>query len=144
MYPVHNPYDTPKKVTYVDPWERRQKTKSCGNYTLRGQYLHNVLQSRRLEAMYKTDEMYQEYLRIYPMQTRVGVPKKLLDSWWNDKIRRVEGNWKSQYKTNRQYNIRSRGRDVCSIRTLDFEEEEFSALDIEMMLEEDFENAAIK
>ena len=57
--------------------------------------------------------------------------------WWDDTYRRVEGNWKSQYKVNRQYNIHNKGKNNKSIRK-DFSFEEFSLEEIDEMLLEDF------
>ena len=59
--------------------------------------------------------------------------------WWDDTYRRVEGNWKSQYKANRQYNIHKNGKNNKSIRK-DFSFGEFSLEEIDEMLLEDFLN----
>lgn len=51
--------------------------------------------------------------------------KKLEDSnnpypdWWDDTSRRIEGNWKSQYKVNRQYGIHKNTKNNKSIRRVD-------------------------
>ena len=68
--------------------------------------------------------------------------KKLEDSnnpypdWWDDTSRRVEGNWKSQYKTRKQYGIHKNIKNNSTIRKqLD---DEFSPEEIDEMLFEDF------
>lgn len=57
--------------------------------------------------------------------------------FWDDVTRRVEGNWKTQYKTNKQYNIHSSSKDNKSIRKDFYDEDTF---DIDELLEEDFMN----
>ena len=68
--------------------------------------------------------------------------KKLEDSnhpypdWWDDTSRRVEGNWKSQYKVNKQHNIHNNGKSDKTIRNIGFDD--FSQDEIDEMLYEDF------
>ncbi len=45
--------------------------------------------------------------------------------WWDDAHRRVEGNWKSQYKVNKQYGIHKNSKNAKSIRN--FKEVDFNS-----------------
>ncbi len=56
--------------------------------------------------------------------------------WWDDTHRRVEENWKSQYKVNKQYGIHKNSKDAKSIRN--FKEVDLNSNEIDDMLFEDF------
>ena len=89
--------------------------------------------------MFKYDADFAEY-RFKNILDHNNMP----ESWWDDKSRRTEGNWKSQYKVNRQYNIHTSMRDDCSIRKYAFTDvEDYTEAEIDAMLEEDFLQAAV-
>lgn len=140
MFVIINPNNVCKKEEnslWVRKWERRQRTKSCSGYSWRCQFFHNVNQARHLEAMYRSDEEYKAYFSSYNISPNVLDHSNLPESWWDEKSRRTEGNWKSQYKVNHQYNIHSNVKDSMSIRICEYEEE-YSLDDVDFMLEEDF------
>lgn len=58
--------------------------------------------------------------------------------WFDDSIRVVEGNWKSQYKVKSQHNIHNGGKTNKSIRK--YYEDDFTQDDIDDMLYNDFIN----
>ena len=102
----------------------------CGTY-----YHHQAPKNRKcvrkLDAMF--DSEYKEYHFKHLEDSNNPYP-----DWWDDAARRVEGNWKSQYKVNRQYNIHKNAKNNKSIRKDFFED--FSLEEIDDMLFEDFKN----
>jgi len=138
MYQVNNPTDKAeqydkerRKGRYWGEWPQ---TKSCSGYSWRGQNFHNVRQARRLDAMFRLDPDFKEY-GFKPILDMSNPPLK----WWDEKKRRAEGNWKSQYKANRQYNIHSKGKDNGTIRRVTGKGREvFSGEEIDSMLEAEF------
>lgn len=140
MYVVMNPSNICKKEER-SPWSirasRYQRPKSCSGYTWRHQYFHNVTRATRYEAMYRSDEEYKEYFKFYHISYNILDYKDLPESWWDEKARRTEGCWKSQYKVNRQYNIHSSVKDSMSIRSYEFEEP-YTAEEVDRMLEEEY------
>lgn len=140
MFVIINPSKICKKeekLSWYIKWKKHQRTKSCSGYSWRGQFFHNVNQARHLEAMYKSDEEYREYFNIYHISPNVLNRSNMPEYWWDEKERRTEGNWKSQYKVNRQYNIHTSEKTSRSIRTYKCEEE-YTMDDVDGMLEEDF------
>lgn len=138
MYPVYDPTEKAehhkkerRKGRYWGEWPQ---TKSCSGYAWRGQSFRNVRQARRMDSMFRWDPEFKEY-RFKPVLDRSNPPVK----WWDEKKRRAEGNWKSQYKTNRQYNIRNKSKDGNTIRRVAGTAEEFfSVEEIDGMLEKEF------
>lgn len=120
-------------------WKNRQRTKSCSGCTWRRQYFHNMTQARKMEAMLKNDPEYRAYCKEYHLSANVLDHTDIPHSWWDEKGRRTEGNWKSQSRADRQYNSHKRAKDSKTIRRYRFYEE-FSNEEIELMLEEDFLN----
>lgn len=138
MYPVYEPtvkiqqYKKVRRKGYY--WGEQQRTKSCCGYSWRGQNFHNVRQARKLDSMFRLDPDFKEY-GFKPILDMGNPPLK----WWDEKKRRTEGNWKSQYKTNRQYNIHSKGKDSGTIRRdVGMKGEDYSQEEIDSMLEEEF------
>lgn len=138
MYPVYDPsikVQQSKKEKVKDyHWYEQQRTKSCSGYSWRGQNFRNVRQARKLDSMFRYDPEFKKY-GFKPILDMSNPPLK----WWDEKKRRAEGNWKSQYKVNRQYNIHNNGRDNCTIRKYDKTSQgDFSYEEIDNMLEAEF------
>ena len=138
MYPVYNStikveqHSKERRIGYY--WGEQQRTKSCSGYSWRGQNFHNVRQARRLDSMFRFDPDFKEY-GFKPILDMSNPPLE----WWDEKKRRAEGNWKSQYKSNRQYNNHSKGKDSGTIRRVaGTKEGDFSREEIESMLEVEF------
>lgn len=138
MYPVYNltveVEQHKKKRRKGSYWGEWQRTKSCSGYSWRGQNFRNVRQARKLDSMFRLDPDFKGY-GFKPILDMSNPPLK----WWDEKKRRTEGNWKSQYKANRQYNIHSKGKDSGTIRRVArMEEGDFSQEEIDSMLEAEF------
>lgn len=70
-----------------------RRTPVEGIRKIRGGSSHKMPKTKRIFAMYANPE-YKDFNR--------GT-KKLIPSWWDDKFRHVEMNWKSQRKTRHQW-----------------------------------------
>ncbi len=119
--------DSEKRFYFRKRSKKQGRKKHSGNHFK--SRLPRKMSVKRLDSKLKTE--YKEYHF-----------KKLEDSnnpypdWWDDTSRRVEGNWKSQYKTRKQYGIHKNVKDNSTIRKqLD---DEFSPEEIDEMLFEDF------
>lgn len=88
-------------------------------------------QAKRIDSM--LDTCYKDFHFKHLEDSNNPYP-----DWWDDTCRIIEGNWKSQYKSNRQYGAHTSSKDNRSIRK--YEDDEFSYDDIDEMLLEDFEN----
>lgn len=86
----------------------------------------------RLEAKYATDQDLKEY----SFKRKVLDPIDPPSPWYDENYRKVEGNWKSQYKVNKQYNIHTHQKSSETIRKMTVEE--FSLNEIDNLLEEEF------
>lgn len=89
--------------------------------------------ARQYEAMCAADED----CRNYSVKILILDPADCQSPEWDENFRRVEGNWKSQYKVNKQYNIHTHQKDSRTIRKM--VEDDYSPDDIDKMLEEAFE-----
>lgn len=72
-----------------------------------------VARAFRFETEYAIDEEYKKYSFKRKVLKNGAFPGGDTESW-----RRVEGNWKSQYKVNKQYNIHTHQKDSKTIRKL--------------------------
>ena len=138
MYPVYNPtveVEQQKKERRKGRyWGEWPQAKSCSGYSWRGQNFRNVRQARKLDSMFRLDPDFKEY-GFKPILDMSNPPLK----WWDEKKRRAEGNWKSQYKANRQYNIHSKGKDNDTIRRVgEAKEGDFFREEIDSLLEAEF------
>lgn len=103
------------------------RTRSHSKYSWKNKFPGNRNCVRRLDSMFKRDPDFKDY-----NFKRIEDANNPYPDWWDDASRRVEGNWKSQYKVKRQYNIHN-GKDNKSIRY--FNEDEY---DMDELLYEDF------
>ena len=72
---------------------------------------------RKLDDMFENDMDYKDY-----HFKKLEDPVERYPDWWDDTHRRVEGNWKSQYKVNKQHNIHNKGKSDDTIRKMEFDE----------------------
>ncbi len=72
-----------------------------------------VARAFRFEAKYATDEDLKEYSFKRKVLKSGDFPGGDTESW-----RRIEGNWKSQYKVKKQYDIHTHQKDSKTIRRL--------------------------
>lgn len=121
----------PRKYYYS--WRNKRYQYQGRKYHSGNRSKHSPFKGRH--QAYVIDSMFDSEYKEYHF-------KKIEDSnnpypyFWDDKSRRVEANWKSQYKVNRQYNIHNNGKNNKTIRKQFLEE--FSNDEIDLMLEEDF------
>lgn len=115
---------------YIPKYKKRQYRKIHSGNCKNHKGTNCLRQLKKLNSMFEFDEELKSFHF-----------KKLGDSfisypWYDDRIRRVESNWKSQYKTNKQYHIHKNVRNSKTIRKNLIDD--FSFEEIEDMLYEDF------
>lgn len=106
-----------------------QGRKSHTGYSWRGKNRSNLKWKKQQNDMLKKDLGTREY-----HFKRVGDGKEFELSW--DFDRPYSGNWKAQYKCNKQYNIHTSVKNTASIRRR--YDDEFLKDEIDYMLEMDF------
>lgn len=121
------------KRVYRFNFRRTQHPKSHARNSYKHTFTHNRMCVRKLDDMFENDMDYKDY-----HFKKLEDPVERYPDWWDDTHRRVEGNWKSQYKVNKQHNIHNKGKSDDTIRKMEFDE--FSDDDIDAMLYEDFLN----
>lgn len=119
------------KIRYSFKFHRKMYPTSHAGFRYKHTFLHNRIKVRKMDSMFKYDDEYKDYHFKRIEDTNNPYP-----DWFDDKIRRVEGNWKSQYKVNKQHNIHNKGKSDDSIRKFDFDD--FTQDEIDEMLYEDF------
>ena len=112
-------------------FKHTQHPKSHARNFYKHTFTHNRMCVRKLDDMFEHDVDYKDY-HFKKLEDPIdGYP-----DWWDDTNRRVEGNWKSQYKANKQHNIHNKGKTDETIRKIVFDD--YSEDEIEQMLYEDF------
>lgn len=120
-----------KNDRYYHKYCRKMYPKSHAQTRYKHTFAHNKMKIRKMDSMFKCDEEYRDY-----HFKKLEDPNNPYPDWWDDTSRRVEGNWKSQYKVNKQHNIHNNGKSDKTIRNIGFDD--FSQDEIDEMLYEDF------
>ena len=107
--------------------------------TFKGKMPKGLHALKKYETAYYSDEEYKEY----SFKKNVYDHNNPIPEWWDDTHRRVEGNWKSQNKTRKQYDIHTNKKDYYeknfnSIRKGKKDYYEYTFDDADFLLEEDF------
>ena len=102
------------------------------NKNYQGRSYHSGTRTRNKSCKYKrtiTLNDDPEYKEFYKSKNS----SKEMPTWWDDKMRRVQGNWKEQTKSKKQYgkNI----KNTQTIRKMFVEEED---IDVDFLLEKEF------
>lgn len=129
----HNQSSNHRLFTKYKRWYNRQGRASHAGTWYHHKHLNNRKKIRTLDSMFKNDEEFKDYHFKRLEDTENPYP-----CWYDDACRRVEGNWKSQYKVNKQHNIHNGGKTDRSIRKNNIED--FTYDEIDKMLYEDFIN----
>lgn len=113
-------------------YKKRQYTRSHSRNSFKGTKFPKSKRIRTMDSMFKYDEDFKEY-HFKPLEDS----NNPYPNWFDEKSRRVEGNWKSQYKTRHQYDIHSRYKTDIRKNII---ETDFSDNEIYEMLEKDYNN----
>lgn len=122
-----NHINDPYRIRFRNRFYRKKRTKNAYKHKM----CNNLLYVKKMDSMFKYDDDYKDYNFKNLEDSNNPYP-----DWWDDTSRRVQANWKSQYKVNKQYNIHNNGKNNKSIRNninLEYSEEE-----IDEMLLKDF------
>lgn len=119
-----------ERIKRKNKYRRKQKTRSHSGNHFKGTKFPKSKRIRTIDSMFKNDKDFKDY-HFKPLEDS----NNPYPDWFDDTSRRIEGNWKSQYKIRHQYDIHSRYK--TDVRKNIFIED-FSNEEIDNMLEEDY------
>lgn len=120
-------YKSHKWLRQKDSGYRREPVARTGMKRRRWDFYRDIRFAQQLREL--TIPEYREF-------TRKGVLEKLPDPWMDEPVKHFEKNWKKQYKVRKQWMIHREGTKK-RIKTSEIED-----INIDLLLAEDFENAA--
>jgi hypothetical protein len=121
-------YELKKRNIYTSYWytPSNKKSKKQGRKYHNGWHFKHKSSHHKRTLVLASDPEYKKYTK--PRSNGKNIPTP-----WDDPVRKVQGSWKYQTKSKKQYgkNI----KDTKSIKNMFYEEEEF---DVDFLLEMDF------
>ena len=134
-----------ERFSWLYIWSKRKRerqwTKSYSGYRLKRAKYHLIRRNMIDHDKITHDSDIDEILRDYHISIKMRLDRSnpvIDDPYEAYGISKQGMGWKYRHKANKQYNKLKSSVDSCSIRTMYAYEEEYSADDIDEMLEEDY------